>query len=337
MKYSRVVQYATSTPWALHPPKLMELLGVLAFRAEGGTFTPEELRARLGDDRAAAVPSKRGAVAVIPIKGVIANRMTGMDDMSGGTSAERISAQLRAVADDPQISTIVYDIDSSGGTVPGIQELAAQMFALRGVKHQVAHVNDLAASAAYWLASQADEIVSTPSGSIGSIGVWTAHSNFAKALEIEGVEITLISAGKYKIEGNPFQVLGEEAREVLKTRVDVAYKQFTADVARGRGVSAAVVRNGYGEGRALSAVDAKAAGLIDGIATLEATLSRVAGGRSSGRMRAEVDEPQLSASAEAIIRDEVAAQLADPKSRVSLDAQQAAEQDAEARGRLESF
>ena len=277
-----------------------EILSVLALRAAGHAFTEAEIQARIGEKQP-ALASTRGRVAVIPVHGVIAHRIGSMDDTSGGTSTERIAAMIRQVGSDESIGTIVYDINTPGGTIPGVQELAAEMFALRGTKHQVAVANSLIASAGYWLASQADEIVSIPSGQVGSIGVFTAHQDLSEALKRQGISVTLISAGKHKVEGNPFEPLSDEARAVIQGRVDAAYAQFVKDVARGRGVTPAAVRSGYGEGRALSAVDAKAAGLIDGIATMEETLARVSAGRpaSSGRrgMRAEDEDLPLVADA----------------------------------------
>jgi len=303
MKYEHIARYVAGTLWALHPAKMAELLSVLAYRAAGGELTPEEIKARIGDGGGGSSATSSGAIAVIPISGVIAHRMGGMDDSSGGTSAERIGKTLDRIAADPQIGTIVYDINSPGGTVPGIQELAAQMFALRGQKKQVAQVNSLAASAAYWLASQCDEIVSLPSGTAGSIGVFSVHEDLSAALEKEGIKVTLISAGKYKVAGNPFEPLSDEEHAVIQTRVDAAYAQFTKDVARGRGVDASAVRSGYGEGRALPAKDAKAAGLIDRIGTMDETLSRLMGRKASAGMRAEGElSPGLAAAA---VEDEV--------------------------------
>lgn len=275
MKYVHIARYVSSNIWAITPEKMTDVVEVLAFRAAGHTFTADEIRARVGDGGTRGAVTKRGGgVAVIPIRGVIAHRMGSMDDSSGGTSAERIGAMLDEVAADASIGTIVYDIDSPGGTVPGIQELAAKIFALRGTTRQIAQVNALAASAAYWLASQADEIVSIPSGTAGSIGVYSAHEDMSKALAKAGIDITFISAGKYKVEGNPTEPLTADARAVRQARVDESYGQFVNDVARGRGVSTTAVRNGYGQGRALGAKEALQAGLIDAIGTLEDTLRR---------------------------------------------------------------
>jgi len=294
-KYQHIARYIADTLWAITPAKMAELLEVLAYRAAGHEFTAAEIRARIGDGGGSAGATKRGAIAVIPIRGVIAHRMGGMDDTSGGTSCERIGAMLDQVAADPGVGTVLFDIDSPGGTVPGIQELAARLFETRGRGTQrfVAQVNGLAASAAYWLASQCDEIISIPSGTTGSIGVYTAHQDLSEALKLEGVNVTLISAGKYKLEGNPFEPLTDEAKAVIQARVDAAYGQFVKDVARGRGVTQTAVRDGYGQGRALGAKDALKAGLIDGIDTLDGTISRLVGRKPAGALKAEGEPSEL--------------------------------------------
>ncbi len=292
MKYQHIVSYVMATLWAIVPEKLAEICSILALRAAGGSFTPEEIQSRIGAPSRA--PTSSGSVAVIPIRGVIAHRMSAMDESSGGTSAESIGRMISRVAADASVGTIVYDIDSPGGTVTGVSELASQMFALRGEKRQIAQVNGLAASAAYWLASQADEIVSIPSGTAGSIGVFSAHADMSKHLAQEGIDVTLISAGKYKVEGSPFAPLSDQARAIMQERVDTAYGQFVKDVARGRGVSVADVRGGYGEGRALTAKDALKAGLIDRIGTMDATLTEALG-KSAATLRAVVDDDVLLA------------------------------------------
>ena len=293
MKDFNVLSYVGRSLWALTEDKWAEMLPALIRHAKGDRLSAEDLQAFAGQNVPAA-PTKRGLVAVVPIRGVIAHRMGAMNDSSGGTSTERIGAMI-GQAVEAGATTIVYDIDSPGGTVSGVQELAAQMFALRGKVKQVAHVS-LAASAAYWLAAMADEIVSAPSGEAGSIGVFAAHKDVSAALEKEGIKITLIKAGKFKTEGNPFEPLSEDAKAVMQARVDAAYGQFVKDVALGRGVSVAAVKSGYGEGRVLTAKDAKAVGLIDRIATMDETLTRLTGGkRSESALRAAAPDGELTA------------------------------------------
>lgn len=297
MKYTHVLNYIAQTPWAIASDKMTEIMAVIAHRAAGHTFSAEEIQARIGEP-APAQPSKRGAVAVIPLRGVIAHRMGGMQESSGGMSTERFVGMLRAAVADEGVGTIVLDVDSPGGTVPGVLEAANELYAAREHKHIVAVANSTMASAAYWIASQAHEVVAIPSvldRSIGSIGVFTVHQDLSAHLEKEGIKVTLIKAGKHKAEANPFEPLSDELRGAIQASVEAAYEQFVKAVARGRGVSIADVRGGYGEGRALNAADAKAAGLIDRIATMDDVIGRLVGRRQAAGMRAEDDAPALAA------------------------------------------
>ena len=107
----------------------------------------------------------------MPIYGTISHRAHMVEDISGpgGTSAEKVGRQLAELLDDPAVGSIVLDIDSPGGTIAGVPELADQIFAARGQKKIVAVANSLAASAAYWIGSAAEDFVVTPSGGAGSI------------------------------------------------------------------------------------------------------------------------------------------------------------------------
>lgn len=292
MKYHRVLSYVRNAVWAIDTGKMDEILAVLAHRAAGHLFTADEIQARIGAGAETPSASQSGSIAIVPLRGTIAHRMGSMDESSGGMSAERFTAMIRTVVADPSIGTILLDVDSPGGTVPGVPEAADAVFAARETKKIIAIANSQMCSAAYWIASQAHEIVGLPSayeGKIGSIGAFGVHQDISAALEKEGIKTTFISAGKYKTEGNPFEPLSAEALAVRQAQVDEAYSQFVKAVARGRGVTPAAVRGGFGEGRALSAKDAKAAGLIDRIGTMDETLARLssAQGRSRVGMRAE--------------------------------------------------
>jgi len=155
-------------------------------------------------------------------------------------------------------------------------------------KHVVALANSLTASAAYWLASQADEIVAAPEALVGSVGVFAVHEDWSKVWEQAGLKLTYITAGKYKVEGNFDEPLSDEARAHIQGIVDDAYSLFVSDVAKGRGVSAETVRADYGEGRVLTAKDAKAVGMVDRVAGLEETIRRLTG------IKSKADAPALA-------------------------------------------
>jgi signal peptide peptidase SppA len=242
-------------------------------RADAATMA-----ARRGD----AERASNGSIAVLPFYGVSTQRPPANEASGSGLmSTQRFAQSFRAALADDSVTGILIDIDSPGGSVSGVQELSNEIFQARGQKQVVAIANSLAASAAYWIGSSASEFYITPGGEAGSIGVYAAHQDVSKALENEGVKTTLISAGKYKVEGNPYGPLDDDARAFMQSRVDAHYGAFTRAVARNRGVAVDAVRSGMGEGRVYGAADAKAAGMVDDVATFEQVLSRMA--RASGK------------------------------------------------------
>lgn len=303
--YGRVLALVREQPWAIRPEKLAAITDLLRFRAEGGRLTDEQIAARIG--AAAERPAQRtsGAVAVIPVFGTIVQRADLFTEMSGGTSTERLSAAVSQAVADPSVGSIVLAIDSPGGGVYGVPELADQIMQARKQKTVVAVADSMAASAAYWIASAAGELVVTPSGEVGSIGVFAAHQDVSRLYESEGVTVSLISAGKYKTEGNPFEPLSEEARAAMQSRVDDYYAMFTKAVAKGRGVSIDTVRSGFGEGRMVGAQQAVKLGMADSIETLDAVISRLSGrsSRAAGQ-RAADDAPELVAAATVGLSDD---------------------------------
>jgi capsid assembly protease len=290
LKYERIMGAVTALPWAILPAKLAAIQAVLLLRAQGERLTEEEIQARVGAALARpAVVGGGAGLAVLPLVGTIVPRGGMFTEASGAVSVSQFAQQLRQALSDPDIGAIVIDVDSPGGQVGGVAELADELFAARGRKPIVAQVNHLAASAAYWLASAADQVVVSPSGEVGSIGVFAMHQDVSQALEREGVRVNLISAGRYKVEGNPFGPLTDEARQAMQGRVDEYYEMFVSAVARQRGAKRSDVRDGFGEGRVVGAAQAVRLGMADRVATLDETVARLAGGRRRGRMSASVD------------------------------------------------
>lgn len=243
-----------------------------AYLHAGFAITESKAAAREGGS------TLRGGIAVLSLQGVLIpkgretwfGRMPGMD---------MFRAQLAAAAGNPDISAIVLDVDSPGGTAMGTPETAAAVVEARAVKPVVAVVSGLMASAAYWIGSQATEIVATPSAVIGSIGVRMMHADYSRQLERVGISVTSIAAGKYKNELSPFAPLSDEAKAYLQEQVDATHETFIADVAAGRGVSKAEVRNGFGQGRVLDARPALNAKMIDRIASVDAVIAQLASGK----------------------------------------------------------
>jgi signal peptide peptidase SppA len=305
MKQPLLIAEFLSTPWALMPERLNAMTAVLA-RWSQGASAPEDVLARIDANRNArearrqAVSSAAGGgIAVLPLYGVVTQRGNMVDDVSGpGSVSTQVFAQaLRQALADDTVSQILIDIDSPGGSVYGVSELADEIAAARTLKPVVAIANSLAASAAYWLGAQADELYVTPGGEVGSIGVWQAHFDYSQALAAEGVTPTLISAGKYKVEGNPYAPLDEEAQGFMQSRVDDYYGAFTKAVARGRSIPIAQVRDGMGQGRVLGADAALAENMVDGVATFDAVLKQM---RSRAKASAKPKASRLAQARNAL-------------------------------------
>lgn len=269
-------------PWAILPAKLDAIVELLALRAEGLEFTAAEIRERTGarvamgdDEDEPAGPRTIEGVAVLPLVGTIAQRMNMLVRFSGGTSTEIFGDWFSAALKDPNVRAILLHVDSPGGQVQGVTELADQIFAARGTKPIWAIADPLMASGAYWIASAADEVIATPSAGVGSIGVYTVHTDASQAYADRGYRVNVIAAGKHKVDANPYEPLSSQARGTLQERVDQIYEQFVGAVAKNRRAQASDVRAGYGQGKVLFAQAALSAGLVDRIDTFAGTLQRL--------------------------------------------------------------
>lgn len=307
MKHERFIAWCLATPWALMPERMAAYASVLAHKYgnvavqaghKGDWHDASVAEANAASSRGSG--RRSGAIAVIPVHGTIVQRASQIDICEGGTSTQQVSAALREALADETVSQILLDIDSPGGSVYGVQELANEI--AQAKKPVVAIANSLAASAAYWIGCAASEFYVTPGGEVGSIGVWMAHQDWSKALDEMGVKHTMISAGKYKVEGNPYQPLAEEAQQFMQSRVDDYYGAFTKGVAKGRKVSIEKVRNGMGQGRVFGADQSLAESMIDGIMTFDEVVKKMSKSmRSGGGSNAELPVPEVQAEAEPVI------------------------------------
>ena len=283
MKHELLLAEFLATPWALMPERLNAVAAVLARWSQNTPATVDVLAGIDADKvarearRQTATAASGGGIAVLPLYGVVTQRGNMVDDVSGpgSVSTQKFATALRQALADESVSQILIDIDSPGGSVYGVAELADEIVAARAQKPIIAIANSLAASAAYWIGCSASEFYVTPGGEVGSIGVWQAHFDYSQALAAEGVTATLISAGKYKVEGNPYAPLDAEAQAFMQSRVDDYFLTFTKGVARGRGVPIGQVRNGMGQGRVLGAGAAIEQNMVDGIVTFDDAMRKM--------------------------------------------------------------
>lgn len=294
---SRVLAAVAASTWAIDEAKAAEIAHLLALRAEGqGGWDDEPRKASYAGE---PVTGRGGTVHVLRLHGTIVPRGGMMSRMSGAASLEGFRAAFAQAAGDPNATAIVMDVDSPGGIVDMVSETADMVYAARRPGRPIVAVaNTMMASAAYWIGSAADEIVVSPSGTVGSIGVLGQHNDISKALEKAGITRTIISEGARKAEG-AFGPLTDEARRHRQEGARYAYDMFVNAVARHRGVGKDVVRADpeeaeahFGGGRAYHARVAVRLGMADRVETFDAAVKRLLEARRP--RRASVARARLS-------------------------------------------
>lgn len=256
----------------------------------------------IGDVKPRVISPNQGArnrgsrTAVVPIQGFLARRRDWILDMLGGTPTSEVGTYVDELAADDTVGRVILHVDSGGGEVAGIPELADKIYRARQRKPIIAAVDAYAGSAALWLASQASEVVITPSGSMGSHGVYSAHIDVSDADRQAGVRLTYISSTPEKVELSSHLPLSAEARAHEQGIVNSFYDRFTADLARGRKTTAANVKATYGRGRMLLAPDAVRVGMADRILPFDALLAEHGVTQASRitRLGASAERPGVS-------------------------------------------
>jgi signal peptide peptidase SppA len=244
-------------------PRLSEELGT-AIEGTGGTLFVQ------------------GTVGVLVIDGPLFRHANLFTEYSGGTTYDALHRGLDAAVAHRQVAKILLLMRSPGGEAAGVNELAKH---IRDVdenhKPVYAFADNMCASAAYWLASQARHITAEETAEIGSIGVRCGIVDYSAADEMMGIrEIEVISSQSPAKRSNPVtdDVVGR-----LQVRIDDLADIFIAAVAEGRGVDVDKVLEDFGQGGVMIASKALAAGLIDEIGNFTGTLTAIAAAPQNGR------------------------------------------------------
>jgi signal peptide peptidase SppA len=288
-----LLDYILQTEWAMCPDTLGRMLEIVDRHTSGQKLTAEQIEAATRRRPGTMpVPEMRveDGVAIIPVHGVIARHASAVGDISSprGTSAEQIRANLLAALADPDVGSILLDVDSPGGSVAGIADLADEIAA--ATKPVTAYASDLMASAAYWIASGADRIAAAQTARVGSIGVYAVMHDTSHRDHDAGIKRTVISSGRVKGGGAGGQVTGDQIQNT-QAIVETLANIFLDSVEERRGLDQAQM-DAIREGGVYVADQARRHGLVDEIASFGDVL---AGCREEGeRLRAEDVEVDIS-------------------------------------------
>lgn len=282
-------------PWAIMP-EYLEAIEAIAARA-----LDADVLARIAQDahhrtigaswsalaavgaplEGAGSATHRDGAAIIPMLGPIFPRASMINASSDGTPLSSMMRDFRVAQASADVDRIVMLVDSPGGVVSGLGEAADEIAA--SAKPVTAFVTGSCASAAYWLSSQAAEIVMDRSAYAGSLGV-VATLTRQEAVGQDGRRAyEIVSSGAPFKRADPTT---DEGRAAIQADLDELEAVFFGDVARGRRVSLDKIRSDFGQGGMMGADRAISVGMADRIGTLESVLregSRRTGARTGGR------------------------------------------------------
>lgn len=266
----RLVVSLLGKPWAIERSVLQQLHAIALRQSEG----PEAIGIKLGRPlEGTRAATERDGVAIVPVIGPIIPRGGMIGDASGITSVARISADIASAVANPDIRAIMLEVDSPGGVVTGISDLAREIRSASEIKPVTAFVSGAAASAAYWLASAASRIVTEDTGVLGSIGIIQTHQHQEVPDRDGNRMIDIVSSSAPGKRPDPTTDAG---RAEIVAYIDKVEAIFVDAVAAYRGVTAEIVRSDFGRGGVLVGADAVAAGMADEVSTFEETLRDVA-------------------------------------------------------------
>lgn len=275
----RLIDVITA-PWAILPAKKEEIDGIYLAHLRGPKIDLKAVEAALGQplNNEPQLYQVQDGVAVLAVDGVLAKRISLLTRISGGTSTGLLLEQFNQALEDPAVNSILLHVDSPGGAVDGTQELADAIFQSRGEKPIVALCDGCACSAAYWIAAAADQVfITSDTTQIGSIGVVATHVDVSAQEAKDGKKTTEVTAGKYKRIASSYGPLSDEGRASIQALVDHIYGVFVEAIAKYRGVSVDTVLADMADGRVFLGKQAMEAGLVDGVSTKDALISRLAG------------------------------------------------------------
>jgi signal peptide peptidase SppA len=288
MNYPLIGQRLFNVPLMLHPQKceivvaaLLDHLGVAKLnRVDGTSLGVVELRQQASEAMDGGRSADRcfeviDGVAIIPVQGSLAQRVSGLRPYSGMVGYNQIGTLLEMAMDDSGVRAVLLDVDSPGGEVAGCFDLSrkiATYSARNGGKPIIGVANEQACSAGYAILSACDETYMPETGIAGSIGVWTLLVDMTRALDQGGINVTMIRAGERKARGGPYEHADKATVAKLMTWVESTRQQFAELVAANRRISVDSVLSQ--EGDWYHGDEAMTHGLIDGIGPFEAVFER---------------------------------------------------------------
>lgn len=260
---NRIMHKVYNSKWLILPSMHRQYVSQLNAIMTGKAGMPDTTQDDC-DEEAKSItnePEIIGNIQIIRIDGTIGKHLSMMEmECGGGVDLDSINAQIEMAKDNPNITKVVFLINSAGGTTTGVQETGEMINELSKEKECIAYTDTLCASAAYWLASQCNSVYCSPSSIVGSIGVYCLVLDETQAMAMDGLAINVFKAGKYKISGASFLKMTDEEKKMFQDDVDKTYEQFKSVVKAKRNINDEDM-----EGLTFDGTDAVEKGYCDGL------------------------------------------------------------------------
>ena len=292
-KFARISTRLFNAPLMLRPEKaemlcaaLVDRLGIAKLdRIDGTTLGAAQLRQMAMDDdgwyakpkTARDMYTVESRVARVGMDGTLVHKLGGVEPYSGMIGYDCLDRIVSDAQANKEVGATLIDADSAGGEVAGCFAFANRlrtMGARNGGKPIIAFANEMTCSAAYAIASACDAVMTTDTGMVGSIGVWTMLVDMTKGLDKNGINVRMIRAGERKARGGPYEEADDETVTKLQGWVDETWHLFAEFVAANRPISKQAVL--ALEGDWFTGSDALDLGLVDAVDSPEAIFEAVA-------------------------------------------------------------
>lgn len=235
VRYPRLLQKLYFEPVMISMPAFYSIERALESHFAGSSDRRLDAGGDGPSERVCRIYERRDRLGIIHINGIIDKHVSLYElDCYGGCDLNDVDAAIEQARADTNVEHVLLLVNSPGGSATGVPETAERLARLAAEKPVTVFGDCQICSAAIYIASQASEIVITASTEIGSIGTYMALLDVTRMMEMEGLAINLIKAGKFKAAGAPFKKLEDEEREHFQRQVDRLNTSFVEAVSAGR-------------------------------------------------------------------------------------------------------
>lgn len=256
--------------WAMEPGRFRSMAARCMtedFQSAAAEWDPEKAKAP-------ELLSKQGTIGVLNISGPLFRYNSFAVEYFQGSAYELLMPALEELVYDDSVSAILLNINSPGGEVDGTNQLADLVYEARQIKPVVAYVGGMAASAAYWIASQASAIIIDDTAELGSIGVVAEYMDPKGMYEAMGIKVYEFTSSQSPMKRPDLD--SETGQDSVRKGLDMLADIFLGRVARGRGVDTQRVQSDFGRGGTLIGQQAIAAGMADRVGSIRRTMIEMA-------------------------------------------------------------